>query len=400
MTTGVPAAQEPLPLFAEPGTPPPAAESRAHSEPVASAAFSSGESSVAGDDAHQRFFAAVDGRQLFARRIADPGGRLVYLPDGQADRLRETARTQLECPVSGCSSRSITTVGGAKRHHFRHLTTDGSHEPESVEHYTAKQLIGSWIEKQAPGATVHVDDVTLENKRQPDVYAEIDGHRIGFEVQYSAMTRQQWQERNDAYTKAGITVVWLLGHTGTHLRATRQGGHDAVVLSPAARMLLHLSRPVLWINPFEEMIATAVVSWDDLQHGRTAYSRTAREVGIHIDLLSDCHLDLKPKHQSSTLSRGSNASATTRCGRWTSSAWSLRRFNDSSPTMNRASQPPSSGWNPPAYSGRRPGVEDPSDGPPNGLRSSRYTGRFPTLSWLSRTSRRKGTSTCLTLQPG
>lgn len=90
-------------------------------------------------------FATGDPRFIYAiRRDGAPG--LIELPDGEAGAYRDIARSLLMCPVRGCPSPEITTVGGdGRRHHFRHLVRSAGtdHGPEAWIHLESKAVAGS-----------------------------------------------------------------------------------------------------------------------------------------------------------------------------------------------------------------------------------------------------------------
>jgi hypothetical protein len=71
------------------------------------------------------------------------------------------------------------------------------------------------------------------------------GHRIAFEIQFSALTESAWQTRHESYARQGIRDVWLFGNTRTHLRTSSTGGlkfapvHQAVMGSGQALLFIH-----------------------------------------------------------------------------------------------------------------------------------------------------------------
>jgi len=53
----------------------------------------------------------------------------------------------------------------------------------------------------------------------PDVLVEFpDGRRFAFEIQYAAMTQDEWTWRQTGYLLQGITPIWIFGHLPRYLR--------------------------------------------------------------------------------------------------------------------------------------------------------------------------------------
>ncbi|MGN6686932.1 MAG: competence protein CoiA [Actinomycetales bacterium] len=251
-----------------------------------------------GDDAHRRFFEQVAGRQLFARDTTAPGLELVFLERGQADAVRPRCKTgELQCPVEDCPAPRFTTSGGTRRDHFRHLpNTSVVHEAETLAHLTAKNLIGRWARSANPALTVEVDQVVLPNGRKPDVLITgVTGHKVAVEVQYSPLTVEEWRARHAGYVRLGITDVWLWGHVPRYCKQAPKlyaSGPADVTLVAVTRAAAAAGLPLLWINPFEELIGTGLLSWQETQ--LLADDDSASEVRtatLQVESLESCRLE-------------------------------------------------------------------------------------------------------------
>jgi hypothetical protein len=83
------------------------------------------------------------------------------------------------------------------------------------------------------------------------------GRQMAIEIQYSPLTPDEWASRHASYQRLSIIDVWLFGHNGRHLRATRNGEPGEVDLSPMLEAIAAAGVPLLWINPITEEIGTA-----------------------------------------------------------------------------------------------------------------------------------------------
>jgi hypothetical protein len=221
----------------------------------------------------RRFLGGKETRQLFAldRRSA----RIVELPDGRARELRSDCHAgRLVCPIESCENRAFTTVGGSKRHHFRHRVPGArAHGRESYYHQLGKALLGQRLADGHPEARVVVDREALDNAQRPDVLVEFpDGRRFAFELQYSPLSLEAWRARHAGYEDQGLIDVWLLGHLRPHLRPSRYHREErfawALEVTPLARALHGSGSPVRFFNPDEQTIATALLeSGDGLLRG-------------------------------------------------------------------------------------------------------------------------------------
>lgn len=255
-----------------------------------------------------------DGRFLFARRRDAVGADLVYLEDGTADQMRDTTRRDLECPMPQCGDRRLTTVNRQhRRDGFRHLHKTSGHAPESVHHQQGKALVAKWVAAQvrrglAPPATVVVEQSTSDRSRRADVMVTFDsGERLAVEIQYSALSVAEYRARNESYLAQGITPVWLLGHTGSHMKSVYRET-SRLSLTDLQRAIAADGRVPMWINPSDELVgsATVEVHVPDLERGTGSFhidhpSNDSNVASFTADLLADCLLRtdgiVTPQHQ-------------------------------------------------------------------------------------------------------
>lgn len=203
----------------------------------------------------------------------DPNRPFFVLPDGDADQYRELARTQLRCVVHDCRSPEITTV--ARKQHrqgFRHYRA-GDHSPEGFHHLQGKAVVADWLRRMPGGLEVQLEQSVDTQRRRRARVADVmatdprTGRRTAFEVQYAALSVDEWRARTAEYAEAGIGVIWLFGHVGVHMRARRgTESYGATVqvgaVHAAASSLGGL--PALWLNPASGLLAIATARHDAL----------------------------------------------------------------------------------------------------------------------------------------
>lgn len=183
-------------------------------------------------------------------------GGLVYLEQGQAHAMRAQTRRELRCPEPACAAPDITTVSrstGGARDGFRHLRRPGTgaHAPESVMHRQAKALVARWADGHPSVAAVQVEASLGGGERVADVLlTSRSGNRMAVEIQFAGLTLDSYLERTRSYASLGITVVWLWGNCGPH---SPRIGHVSALHQLAVRD----ARPLLWVNPADEVIAWA-----------------------------------------------------------------------------------------------------------------------------------------------
>jgi hypothetical protein len=200
--------------------------------------------------------------QVYARdrRLADDAP-WVYLARGAADAYREAAREgHLVCPLPDCGRPELVVRAGSRRDHFAHrVTPAGDHSPERIMHLQGKAMIAGWLRGLFNGGLVVGEEVRIGGgDRIADVLARSRrGGRMAFEVQYAPLTVDEWRARHADYAAQDIVDVWLWGHIVPHCRRPAGDHADAErsITPPMAEYARHTGRPVLWINPEEQLLA-------------------------------------------------------------------------------------------------------------------------------------------------
>ena len=153
------------------------------------------------------------------------------------------------CPLPECDDRRLVARGGEFVHdHFAHHAGAGGHGPESVAHWVAKHEVGAWLREQ-PGVTdVHVDDSSIETGQRPDVSARTgDGRLLAFEVQYAALSAEDWRDRHGRYERAGVIDTWLWGRPGRWLAEPDALGHHR--FPRLVEAMIREQHMVRWYDP-------------------------------------------------------------------------------------------------------------------------------------------------------
>jgi hypothetical protein len=226
-------------------------------------------------------------RQVWALRRQD--GEPVYLPVGQAKAMRAYAKESLRCPYPGCEV-PITTSGGSRRDHFRHLTPavhPGGMESEF--HLAAKAMIAAWLREQVPDGVLVREEQTVKDPatalhRRPDVLVTgRSGRRVAYEVEYKSWSIDAWRAKQrdlDGAGAGGIRTLWLIGHTRMRLAF----GSEAVVVGPEIVTAMREAHcPVLVVNPVTREVGT-LESLDGDLHGPGPFL-------LHVEPLEDCRFD-------------------------------------------------------------------------------------------------------------
>ncbi|MCB0906926.1 MAG: hypothetical protein KDB63_07400 [Nocardioidaceae bacterium] len=193
-----------------------------------------------------------DPRQVWA--LDRVTGASVYLEDGDAQALRPRTRSDLRCPYPDCVG-AITTVGGEKRHHFRHLT-DTTHPggPESLHHVESKLMIADWFRRNATGARIQIESAVAGTDRRADVLvAPLDGRPLAVEVEYKSFTIEAALAKRADYQAAGVDCLWLLGHSRVRAWPDESG---RVQLPAFAAVLVEDGARLLVVNPSTREIGT------------------------------------------------------------------------------------------------------------------------------------------------
>ncbi|MEP9385585.1 competence protein CoiA family protein [Nocardioides cheoyonin] len=230
-----------------------------------------------------------DARQVWA--LDRVTGESVYLEDGSAKQMRPRTRADLRCPYPDCAG-PITTVGGEKRHHFRHLT-DTTHPggPESLHHVEAKLMIADWFLRRADVASVQVEAAVAGTDRRADVLVQPHaGRPLAIEVEYKAFTIEAALAKRADYEAAGVDCLWLLGHSRVRAWPDESG---RVQLPAFVAVLVEDGARVLVVNPSTREIGTLC----DPATADARYTGTYTTARIAIAPLADCWHDELTKNR-------------------------------------------------------------------------------------------------------
>lgn len=213
-------------------------------------------------------FQSGESRMVWAAHVDDPEQRVFFpevTPHEQRSAFRELTRKSLCCVVPDCRLPLTAHFREGKRDGFVHPKGSKGHSPESLWHHEAKARIAEWAATTYTGMQVQVEQATDDRKRRPDVtITGTTGHQVAIEIQYAALTVDQWRERQRDLARGGRAVVWLLGHAGQHFKVDPAGRvkYSELVRSMAAEDCI-----ALWFNPIEDLILTTWSKSDE--HGIT-----------------------------------------------------------------------------------------------------------------------------------
>lgn len=135
--------------------------------------------------------------------------------------IRKQCRAgRIVCGIAGCVDPRLTarraSTGQRRRiAHFAHMPRGGaqSHGPETLEHLLVKYELGQL--GTSAGYQVEHERWSPEANRRPDVTMSGHGWRIAFEVQYSELELEVWEQRTADLSAAGYDrVVWVWGRRG------------------------------------------------------------------------------------------------------------------------------------------------------------------------------------------
>jgi competence CoiA-like predicted nuclease len=128
----------------------------------------------------------------------------------------ELKKGDLICPL--CEQEMVIVQGLKIIPHFRHkalCTTHYKQHAESIEHLQVKKLIAEQLKEvmsEYSRAQVEFEYPIPEIQRIIDVAFKFpNGWIVAHEVQLSAITTKELEQRTNDYLKAGIDVFWWLG---------------------------------------------------------------------------------------------------------------------------------------------------------------------------------------------
>jgi len=145
-----------------------------------------------------------------------PDGHPLVAEDSSLEQLQKWSREQvLHCP----NCRGIVHVRGGpdKRTqiHFAHQKGEcaWSTESESVRHVRGKWVISQWLRQQNPQGVVTLEERLPEPNRIADIYiVHNNSQRWAVEFQCAPLDIEEWKMRHEAYRKAGIIDIWIIGN--------------------------------------------------------------------------------------------------------------------------------------------------------------------------------------------
>jgi competence protein CoiA len=138
---------------------------------------------------------------------------ITKIPDPRQVLKKEHMRCQL------CGSPLIIKAGLIKQAHFAHsvgpCSTEYQFHVESREHREAKLFLVTHLREEFEEYTMATFEYEVplpEIKRVADILVTFPmGWRVAHEVQLSAITIEEMQQRTEDYERAGIDVIWWLG---------------------------------------------------------------------------------------------------------------------------------------------------------------------------------------------
>ena len=148
---------------------------------------------------------------------------VAYGPDNQPIIANEAALEQLQrwsrervlrCP----NCRGIVHIRGGEgkmmQLHFAHQRGQcaWSTEAESVRHMRGKMVLAQWVREQFPQATVSLEERLPEPNRIADIFVtHPDSRQWAIEFQCAPLDYAEWRHRHNAYYKANIRDIWIVG---------------------------------------------------------------------------------------------------------------------------------------------------------------------------------------------
>lgn len=240
-----------------------------------------------------RFLGTGETRLIAAAyRDPDRAGELYILPDGdlssltpdEAAQRRRWVREELRCMFDDCPAPALRAVSRANRRDgFSHGARAGGHSPESLNHRQGKAVVAAWLRERYPDATV-VEEVVSDTQRSnvADVMLlHPSGRRVAFEVQYAALSVEEWRERHESYARQRIIDVWLWGHTRIRKSLSEYAAGPYRLNDVQDEVRASGSR-VTFLNPETAQIAVATGRWNE-----RACLAHERECFLHVEDLAE-----------------------------------------------------------------------------------------------------------------
>lgn len=200
--------------------------------------------------------ATVDGQRIVA----------TLLDDERWERLRADVRHGDKVLTMRCGWPGHPKVSALGTRFFAHNRGgDSCSAGESANHLAGKAAVMSWVAEKYPDLHVDAEVVVGDGDRIADVMVTWpDGQRLAIEIQYAGLPIASWRERTEDYSRLGIRVVWLFGHTPPHMRSDALATEDVpdgsawprhARMGPLHRHLARRGETVAWIDPHIESVA-------------------------------------------------------------------------------------------------------------------------------------------------
>ena len=180
-----------------------------------------------------------------------PGDTLVIAGETPLEQAQMWSREQaLRCP--NCRG-VVYARGGPEKQtqlHFAHQRGEcaWSTEAESVRHMRGKVVLARWLREQFPRARVTLEERLPESNRIADILVTHPGGQLqAVEFQCAPLDLDEWKHRHEAYRKASIIDIWIIGNN-------RRGKQEAFIeaIIAAAREVLFLDSlanpPRCWLR--------------------------------------------------------------------------------------------------------------------------------------------------------
>lgn len=179
-----------------------------------------------------------DSRQVYARRAdAAEDAPLVFMPDGEAHRFREAAKSgALICPVPGCPSKKLTTCAyREKRDHFRHMQKPDKkkyswHDPSYVRLAT-ESLLRHWMAGQDQVVEVRAATIKYKDGKEPISFILVAGLSDGSKVALCYVDKRlgadAWEELDDVLRSKGLVGAWIFAPTETYFALPKPADSNA-----------------------------------------------------------------------------------------------------------------------------------------------------------------------------
>jgi len=104
-----------------------------------------------------------------------------------------------------------------KSKHFFHINyqTNGNHTNETELHYECKMSILEELRKDFPNGNWEEERYIKKIKARPDISGRINGIPVAIEIQHTAITPKEINQRTAKFTSMGISTLWIVPYTGT-----------------------------------------------------------------------------------------------------------------------------------------------------------------------------------------